>query len=79
MTTWTITRTGEASYAAVSNIAMSDGSYQCDGHMALTGNVLRSVEQRGYIRIGGLVRLTLGPASLAKVTALGINDSVTLG
>ena len=48
-----------------------------DFWMALTGNVLKSKEGKGLIRTGGLLKITLGPISLAKVSALKINESAT--
>jgi len=74
-----ITRTAAGNFAVETDTLMSDGSYKQDGCCRLQGNVLRSHEQRGFIRVGGLMRITLGPASLAMVQALDIHDSVTFG
>lgn len=76
---WTITRTTDTDFAAVSNIFMSDGSHRADHLMGLSGNILKSVERPGYLRIGGLLTLTLGPKSFAAVTALAVGESVELG
>lgn len=75
--TWTITRTTETTFAATSDIALSDGSFRGDTELALVDNVLRSVERRGYYRVGGLLRLTLGERSLGLIQALAIGESVT--
>lgn len=76
--TWTITRTTETTFAATSDIPMSDGTFRRDAELALDGNVLRSVERRGYYRVGGLLRLTLGGASLAAITGLAVGQSIIL-
>lgn len=75
--TTTITRTGVDTYRVDTDRLMSDGSYQADGCLKLYGNVLRSFEKPGHIRIGGLMSITLGPQSLARVQMLAIGESAT--
>lgn len=76
--TFRVTRVSSDRYAVVSDIAMSDGSMLADHYMRLDGTMLRSVERRGHIRVGGLLKLNLVPASLALVTALGVGETVGL-
>lgn len=76
--TWTITRTSDVAFAATSDLLLADGTFRADYHMGLVGNVLKSIERRGWIRVGGLLSLTLGPTSLAAVSALAVGESVTL-
>jgi hypothetical protein len=73
----TITRTSIDTYRVDTDTLLSDGSYRADGCLKLHGNVLRSFERPGHIRIGGLMNLTLGPLSLARVSALAVGESVT--
>lgn len=46
-----------------------------DYDMRLTGTTLSSHEERGSVRVGGLIRIVLGPKSFAIVTALKIGES----
>ncbi len=71
----TITRLGENRYSVVTDTVLSDGSKRSDFGMVLQGATLRSVEQKGHIRIGGLLRIELGPKSLARVQALAIGEA----
>lgn len=73
----TITRTGNDTYRVDTDRLMSDGSYQADGCLKLHGNILRSFERPGCIRVGGLMNLTLGEKSLAVVQGLEIGESAT--
>jgi hypothetical protein len=73
----TISRTESDRYAVVTDTVLADGSFRADHHMALAGNELRSVERRGAIRTGGLLRVALGPLSLARVMAMSIGDSIS--
>ncbi len=61
-------------FSVVTNQLLSDGSYRADYCMRLDGNLLRSHEERGSIRVGGLLKLTLGPKSLATVQALAVGQ-----
>lgn len=73
----TITRTSADTYRVDTDTLLSDGSYYADGYLKLHGNVLRSFERPGYIRVGGLMRLTLRPKPLATIQALAVGESVT--
>lgn len=68
----TITRTTATTYA----IKLGNG--RTDGMMHLMGNVLRSKEQRGHIRTGGLLTITLGPVSYQLVTRLAVGETAVL-
>ena len=74
----TITRISDTRYAVVTDTRLADGMYRADDAMALNGAVLRSVEQRGDVRIGGVLRVTLGPKALQAVTALRVGQAVML-
>ncbi len=67
-----ITRRDDQTYS----VELPNG--RADFCMALTGNVLRSREQRGSIRPGGLLTVTLGVVSLPRVLALTVGDEVSL-
>ena len=77
--TFTVTRMSPDRFAVTSDIFLSDGSYRADHNMALDGHLLRSVEQHGFIRIGGLLRLTLSDERLAQVQALAVGEKTVLG
>jgi len=68
--TFLVIRQADGRIGVTTNVLLADGSYWSDVDCALTGNVLKSVERPGHIRVGGLIKLTLGPVSLAKVQAL---------
>jgi hypothetical protein len=74
----TITRLSETYYKAVTDVLLSDGTFQCDHMMKLDGASLRSLEQPGDIRIAGLLKFNLGPVSLKAISDLKICESVTL-
>jgi len=76
--TFTIARVSENRFAVTTDVVMSDGSLQIDSFMVLEDNVLKSHEERGLIRTGGLLKLTLGPYSLPLVHALKVGQSVIL-
>lgn len=73
----TITRTTATDYRVDTDVPMSDGSMRADGLMQLQGNVLRSANRRGFIRVGWAMAITLGPDSLASVSALNVGQSYT--
>lgn len=73
----TISRLSENRFSVVTDRPMTNG-VQSDFSMKLDGNLLRSHEERGSIRIGGLMKLTLGPISFAAVSSLSIGSSITL-
>jgi hypothetical protein len=76
----TITRINALDYAVVTDTVLADGSFRADTCVRLiNGAVLKSFEQSGDIRTGGLLRIHLGPKSLAQVQSLAIGESVTLG
>ncbi len=75
---FTVSRVTNDRFSLVTDVLMSDGSYQSDAFMGLSGNVLKSREERGLIRVGGLMKLTLGPVSLAAVKSLQVGQSITL-
>jgi len=72
----TITRTTADSYAVVTGTMLSNGMVRSDDFMALSGAELYSIEQSGHIRIGGTLRIKLGPKSFAKVQALNIGETL---
>jgi len=72
----TITRINATDFDVQTDTVLSDGSLLRDTCCRLAGNMLRSHEQRGDVRPGGLLRVTLGPQSYAAVTALAIGESV---
>jgi hypothetical protein len=74
----TITKTGMGTFSVTTDTLMSDGTYDGDGFMRLDGNLLRSIERKGLIRIGGLKKITLGPKSLALVSSMIIGESITV-
>jgi hypothetical protein len=74
----TISRINEKDFAVVTDKALSDGSLQSDFCMRFVGTVLRSHESPGHIRVGGTMRIILGPKSYARVLALAIGESVQL-
>jgi len=71
-----ITKTQSNRYAVVTDIVMSDGSMRGDSCMRLDGAQLRSHEERGSIRAGGLMRVNLGPKSFPLVAALKVGESI---
>ena len=71
-----ITKTQENIFAVLTDVVMSDGSTRSDNWMRLDGSQLRSHEERGMIRVGGLMRVNLGPKSLPLVMALKIGESI---
>jgi hypothetical protein len=73
----TIARINETDYSVLAPTVLADGSRRFDGCCRLNGGVLRSHEQRGDVRTGGLIRVSLGPSKLAIVQALAIGQSVT--
>lgn len=73
-----ITRLGENLYSVMMDTVMSDGSMRADYALALDGNILKSIQEKGCIRIGGNMRVTLGPKSLPIVQALQIGESAEL-
>lgn len=74
----TITRLNAERFAVVTTTALSDGTLRADYAMRLEGTCLRSVEERGCIRVGGLMRVQLGPVTLPRVQALAIGESLTV-
>ena len=70
----TITRLTDSRYAVVTDTVLADGTLLSDDDMRLVGNRLESRESRGNLRAGGLLRVVLGPRSLAAVTALDIDE-----
>lgn len=71
-----ITKATETRFEVVTATVLADGTLRSDSHMELVGNVLKSAERRGFIRTGGLLRVTPGPVSLAKIAALEVGQSV---
>lgn len=71
----TITRLSKTDYAVITDTLLSDGSYKQDRACRLSNDVLRSHEQRGHVRIGGLITIQLGPKSLAIVSSLAVGQS----
>lgn len=76
--TITISRLAENEFSAVTNVPMTDGSFQSDLCMKLVGSALRSHSDGTFIRIDCGMRVNLGPVSFAAVSALAIGQSVTL-
>lgn len=72
----TITRRNETEFEVVTDTVLSDGSRKSDSNCQLNGNILKSYEQRGCIRTGGLLRVILGVKSFARVQSLAIGESV---
>lgn len=75
----TITRISDTDFSVTTDTALADGSLRSDSCCRIVDAELRSHEQRGYIRTGGLLRVTLGPKSLVILRALPIGESVTFG
>lgn len=73
-----IARVTELDYSVRTDVLLCDGSYRADNRCRLTGNVLKSHEQRGDVRVGGLLKVTLGDKSFAAVAALKVGESVDL-
>lgn len=73
-----ITRESSTRYSVVTDTLLSDCTMRADHDMRLVGNILKSNEQSGTVRAGGLMNVTLGPKSFAAVSALGIGDSCKL-
>jgi hypothetical protein len=73
-----ITRINATDYAVITSTILADGTRRRDSCCRIVGNVLRSHEQSGHIRIGGLLRIVLGPRSFAILTGLTIGQSITL-
>lgn len=69
-----ITRINETDFSVVTDAVMSDGSLRSDTCCRLRGDVLRSHEQPGCIRFGGLLVVALG-AALAQVKALRVGET----
>ena len=74
----TITRHDGERYSVITDTVLSDGSQRMDTDMRLDGHELRSHEQHGYIRVAGLLRVTLGPKAYAIISTLPIGETVTL-
>jgi hypothetical protein len=68
----------ETRYAVITETVLADGSFKADYGMALEGSVLRSINERGFIRAGGNICVHLGPVSLAKVQALRVDEGISL-
>ena len=64
-----ITRNDDNTYRIATDVVLSDHSIQQDASMALVGNELQPVYERGSIRIRSF-RLRLGAVSLAAVRNL---------
>jgi hypothetical protein len=73
--TITVTRTSEDRFSVRTSTLLSDGTYRQDGCMKLVGNALRSHEERGIIRVDGILRLRLGEKSLPVVQALKVGET----
>ena len=71
-----ITKTQENIFAVLTDVVMTDGTMRGDSCMRLEGSQLRSHEERGTIRVGGFMRVNLGPKSLPLVMALKIGESI---
>ena len=73
----TITRESDDRFSLTTDVMLADGTLKSDDDMRLSNDVLQSHEERGHIRIGGLMRVTLGPKAYAAVTALKVGETVT--
>ena len=71
----TITRVDLDTFAVVTDTVLADGTLVIDTNMALVGDTLRSREQKGYLRTGGLLRLKLGAVTFDAVQRLRVGDT----
>lgn len=74
MTKFTVTKSSETNYRVETDIFLSDQTY-ASASMTLEGNKMRRTQGLSF---GYSFSLDLGPASLAKVQALNIGETVTL-
>lgn len=70
-----ITRTSPDVFSVVTVDILADGSRRADYAMRLTQTGLHSIEQPGYIRLGGTLHVQLGPISRARVGALAVGET----
>ncbi len=73
----TIKRLDETTFAVITDTVLADMTRKADYGMKLVGNELRSHEQRGHIRTGGTIKVTLGPVSFARVNGLAVGETAT--
>jgi len=70
-----ITRINTTDYSVVTDTVLASGERRADYCCRITGATLRSYEQPGDVRVGGLLRVNLGPKALESVMALEIGES----
>lgn len=74
----TIQRLTETDYAVITTVVLADGSFRADYCCALEGNVLKSQQRKGVIRVGGLMKVTiLNEDALSQIRALKVGETLT--